>query len=61
MVMHPQVTGRPMRIRILDDFLTHVRAYDDVWIATGREIMEHYESCEARAGDAANLSRLPSE
>ncbi|CAH1687229.1 Chitooligosaccharide deacetylase [Hyphomicrobiales bacterium] len=61
MVMHPQVTGRPMRIRILDDFLTHVRTHDDVWIATGREIMEHYESCEARAGDAADLSRLPSE
>ncbi|KAB0268053.1 polysaccharide deacetylase family protein [Microvirga brassicacearum] len=46
MVMHPQVTGRPMRIRILDQFLTHVRQFDDVWIATGRDIAAHYERCE---------------
>ena len=49
MVMHPQVTGRPMRIGILDRFLTHVRSYDDVWIATGREILAHFESSEAAA------------
>lgn len=49
MVMHPQVTGRPMRIRILDDFLTHVRRFDDVWIATGAEIAAHHEACEAGA------------
>lgn len=47
MVMHPQVSGRPMRINILDQFLTHVRQFDDVWIATSREITEHYEACEA--------------
>jgi peptidoglycan/xylan/chitin deacetylase (PgdA/CDA1 family) len=49
MVMHPQVTGRPMRIRIFDDFLHHVRQYDDVWIATGAEIAAHYEACEQAA------------
>ena len=47
MVMHPQVTGRPMRMLILDQFLQHVRGHDDVWIATGRDIVEHYERCEA--------------
>ncbi|MBF9235337.1 polysaccharide deacetylase family protein [Microvirga alba] len=47
MVMHPQVSGRPMRIRILDQFLTYVRAYDDVWIATGAEIAEHFATHEA--------------
>lgn len=50
MVMHPQVTGRPMRINILDRFLQHVRQYDDVWMATGREIAAHYEGCEKAAG-----------
>ncbi|WP_201274142.1 polysaccharide deacetylase family protein [Microvirga brassicacearum] len=46
MIMHPQVTGRPMRYRILDEFLTYVRRYDDVWLATGQEIAAHYERCE---------------
>lgn len=27
MVMHPQVTGRPMRIRFLDDVLGHARGF----------------------------------
>lgn len=52
MVMHPQVTGRPMRIRILDQFLTHVRQFDDVWIARGVDIADHYEACEAEAAKA---------
>jgi hypothetical protein len=47
MVMHPQVTGRPMRIRILDAFFEHVRQFDDVWWATGRDIAAHYEAGEA--------------
>lgn len=47
MIMHPQVSGRPMRYRILEDFLQYVRRYDDVWWATGREIVDHYEACEA--------------
>ncbi|WP_371227938.1 polysaccharide deacetylase family protein [Roseovarius sp. 2305UL8-3] len=50
MVMHPQVTGRPMRINIMDQFLSHVRATGNTWIATGAEICSHYESCEAKSG-----------
>ncbi|MGO4840820.1 polysaccharide deacetylase, partial [Rhizobiaceae sp. 2RAB30] len=53
MVIHPQVTGRPMRILILDQFLQHVRKNDDVWIAMGREIVEHYDRCEAQISGAA--------
>jgi len=49
MVMHPQVTGRPMRINILDQFLAHVRQFDDVWIARGDQIAGHFEACETRA------------
>ncbi|MFV0334058.1 MAG: polysaccharide deacetylase family protein [Tropicimonas sp.] len=48
MVMHPQVTGRPMRINILDQFLTHVRRFDDVWIARGADIAGHFAGCEAQ-------------
>jgi peptidoglycan/xylan/chitin deacetylase (PgdA/CDA1 family) len=49
MIMHPQVSGRPMRYRILKEFLQYVRRYDDVWWTTGREIADHFESCERAA------------
>lgn len=46
MVLHPQVSGRPMRWRILRDFLAEISNRDDVWMATGRQITEHYEASE---------------
>ncbi len=52
-VLHPQVSGRPMRFRLLREFLTHAQSYGDVWIATGREIAAHYASCEAAHEKAA--------
>lgn len=50
MVMHPQVSGRPMRIGIMRDFLARARGYGDVWIATGKEIAEHFLAQEKKAG-----------
>lgn len=47
LVLHPQVSGRPMRWHLLRDFLKHVLAKDDVWIATGRQITDHFEVQEA--------------
>lgn len=47
LVLHPQVSGRPMRWHILRDFLTYVLDKGDVWIATGAEITDHYEALEA--------------
>ncbi|CAH2604749.1 Chitooligosaccharide deacetylase [Rhodovastum atsumiense] len=49
-VLHPQVSGRPMRLRLLRSFLRHTREYGDVWIATGQEIAAHFATCEAKAG-----------
>jgi peptidoglycan/xylan/chitin deacetylase (PgdA/CDA1 family) len=46
LVLHPQVSGRPMRWHILRDFLKHVQDKGDVWIATGEEITAHYETME---------------
>ena len=42
MVMHPQVTGRPMRLGIFRDFISRARGFGDVWIATGAEIAETF-------------------
>ena len=36
-----------MRLRLLRNFLRHVKTYGDVWIANGREIATHYAACEA--------------
>jgi peptidoglycan-N-acetylglucosamine deacetylase len=47
-VLHPQVSGRPMRFRLLREFLTYARDCGDVWIATGQGIAEHFAACEAR-------------
>ena len=40
--LHPYITGRPYRIDALDDALAHICRHDDVWLATGSEIVEAY-------------------
>ncbi|UIJ93055.1 polysaccharide deacetylase (plasmid) [Sinorhizobium meliloti] len=50
LVLHPQVSGRPMRWHLLRDFLRHVQAKGDVWIATGKEIADHFETLERQRG-----------
>jgi len=39
-MLHPQIVGRPGRLRFLDSFLAHLRAHE-TWIATGGEIADH--------------------
>jgi len=50
-VLHPQVSGRPMRLRLLREFLTYAQSHDDVWIATGAEIAAHFEANEKAANE----------
>lgn len=40
--LHLRIIGRPGRIWAFEEFLKHVAAYDDVWIATREDIAEHY-------------------
>jgi peptidoglycan/xylan/chitin deacetylase (PgdA/CDA1 family) len=49
MVLHPQVTGRPMRLGIFRDFVARARGYGDVWIATGEAIARHFMAAEKAA------------
>jgi hypothetical protein len=48
-VLHPQVSGRPMRLRLLREFLGYAQSRPELWIATGQEIAMHFEACEAGA------------
>jgi peptidoglycan-N-acetylglucosamine deacetylase len=52
--MHPFLSGRPSRAKVLADFLAHVQACGDVWLATLGEIAEHAEAT-IPAGDARSL------
>ena len=44
LALHDRLIGRPGRVTGLVRFLEHVRRHDDVWIATGREIAEHWRA-----------------
>lgn len=46
-ILHPQVSGRPIRFKILREFLHNALAYRDIWIATGDQIARHFAACEA--------------
>ena len=38
LTMHPQVIGRPSRIKLLDEFISFVKSHDNSWITTCSEI-----------------------
>jgi len=38
--MHPQVIGRPSRLRFLDRFMGMVQELDDVWVAGCADIAD---------------------
>jgi peptidoglycan/xylan/chitin deacetylase (PgdA/CDA1 family) len=40
LTLHPHVIGHRSRMRVLDELLSHVTAYDDVWCATHAQIAE---------------------
>jgi hypothetical protein len=42
LALHPYITGMPHRIDALDSALAYVCRHDDVWLATGSEIVEAY-------------------
>ena len=48
-VLHPQCSGRPMRLRLLREFLTYAMSCPDLWIATGQEIAANFIKHEAAA------------
>lgn len=49
-VLHPQCSGRPMRLRLLREFLQYTKSCKDVWIATGEEIAGNFLEHEKKAG-----------
>jgi peptidoglycan/xylan/chitin deacetylase (PgdA/CDA1 family) len=52
--MHPFLSGRPSRAKMLGEFLARVRGLGDVWLATLGEIADHAEAT-IPAGEARRL------
>lgn len=50
LALHDRLIGRPGRITGLVMFLEHVARHDKVWVATGREIAEHWRRVHPFAG-----------
>ena len=48
--VHLRIIGRPGRIGYLEKFLAHVAAHDRVWIATRRQIAEHWAAANPPDG-----------
>ena len=40
--LHPYLVGQPNNLAPLETALAYLRQHDDVWFATGEEIVEHY-------------------
>jgi len=41
LTMHPQIIGRPARIRMLDELIGWMQRFDGVWFATCSEVARH--------------------
>jgi peptidoglycan-N-acetylglucosamine deacetylase len=41
LTMHPHLTGRPSRIKMLSRLIEHIQSFADVWWATASEIAAH--------------------
>ena len=40
--LHPYISGLPHRIDAIDSALKYITSHEDVWLATGEEIIDHY-------------------
>jgi allantoinase len=40
--LHPYLVGQPHRLAAFEEALSYITGHDKVWLATGREIAQHY-------------------
>lgn len=44
LAMHPQIIGRPHRLRMLEELMQYVTAREDVWIARPKEVARYWRA-----------------
>ena len=47
LTMHPQIIGRPHRLQMLEDLITHMRRHDRVWFANCADIADAFRVSES--------------
>jgi allantoinase len=57
--LHPFLIGRPHRIGELDRLLDYILNHDEIWVATGTEIADHYYATQYDAIVSLLEERLP--
>ena len=58
LTMHPQLTGRPGRMLMLQQLIDYIRGFPDVWFATGSEIAEFWAQHVAAHPNDQQLGHL---
>ena len=51
--LHPYLVGQPYRIAAFEEALSYITSHDKVWLATGREIAQHFNEFYFDAFNAA--------
>jgi peptidoglycan/xylan/chitin deacetylase (PgdA/CDA1 family) len=41
--LHPWLSGRPSRVKLVERLLTDIQATGDAWLATGSEIADWFQ------------------
>lgn len=55
LILHPQYTGRPSRVAMLQTLIDYMRTHTGVWIASGGEIATWAGARESETGTAGRL------
>lgn len=42
LILHPQIIGRPSRVRMLREFISYVQSFPGVWLPTAAEVAVHW-------------------
>ena len=56
--LHPYLVGQPHRIEAFSEALAYIAGHEKVWLATGREIAEHYYQHYFDAALSASLANV---
>ena len=53
--LHPYLIGQPYRIKAFEEALAYITRHDKVWLATGREIAQHFLDNDYDAFERASV------
>lgn len=58
LTVHPWISGKGQRIRLLRKLLEHIRAKGDVWVCGGLELAEYHQTSQNKGTSAVTLESI---